>query len=106
MAARVGMDVVFDEDRMGRWLGSHATGVLAVLFAAPILVGGRLGVVGPLAAALAALVDLLECVLHLSQASPQLSVFRLEFGVFFSELLEFVHDQANVQTQLHNGKGA
>ena len=44
---------------------------------------------------LAALVDLLELVLHLRQTSPQLGILRLQLGVLrlkFQESLRSVHD--------------
>jgi hypothetical protein len=54
--------------------------------------------------ALAALVDLLEFVFHLGQASPQLGVFRLEFGDPFSKLLSVVHDDRIMRENQKPGK--
>src|SRR5437870_2999086 len=93
-----GMDIVFEERRVRRWLLAHGSGVLAMLLAAAV---SRRA--GPGRAfrrgTLAALVDLLELVLHLRQAAPQFGVLRLQFGVLrleFQESLLQVHNDRSL----------
>src|SRR4051812_32209706 len=75
-----GMDVVFEERRARRWLLPNVARVLAVLLAPAVRRRAGLGRAFR-RGTLAALVDLLELVLHLRQAAPQLGVLRLQFGV-------------------------
>ena len=77
--------------------------MFAVLFAAAVGARRFVTLAGGVRA-LAALVDLLEFVFHLGQASPQLGVFRLEFGDPFSKLLSVVHDDRIMRENQKQGK--
>jgi len=79
MRALLGADVVFDEDGAGRGLGPKASGVLA-MFLAPAVGARALRFVAATGCAFAALTDVLELVLDLSQPAAQVRVLRLQVG--------------------------
>jgi hypothetical protein len=90
MAALPGIDVVFDEDRTRRRVGSSNARVLPVLPAAAVR-GGWVLRLARAASALAALQDPLEFLLHLAQTASQVGVFRLQRGNAIQKLLLIIH---------------
>ena len=90
MATLLGMDIVFDEHRT-RWrVGPNNARMLPVLLAAAVGRGWALRFARA-ARALAALQDLLEFMLQLSQTAPQVGVFRLERDDASQKLLPINH---------------
>jgi hypothetical protein len=90
MGALGGMNVVFDEDGIGRWLGPKEARVLTVLGAAAVGSGGA-GFLARVAGAFTALVDLVELAFQLRQAAPEFSVLRLQLRDPIQKLLPIIH---------------
>src|SRR5262245_22126213 len=89
MAALLGLDVLFDEVRIRRPVGSNNARMSPVLLAAAVRRGCAL-LFARAARALAALPDLLEFVLHLAQTASQVGVFRLQRGDAIQKLLPII----------------
>jgi hypothetical protein len=77
MRTLLGMDVVFNERRTRRRVGPKGAWMLAVFLSATVR-ANLLGIVPAAARALAALLNFLKCVLHLTKPTPQLGVLGLD----------------------------
>jgi len=90
MGALLRVDIVFHELGVGWWFRPEGSGVLAMLLASVIRTG-TFGVVVAIARTFAALVDSLEFVFQLRQATTQFGILRLQLSNSFSKLLR-VHN--------------
>ena len=86
MGTLLRVDVVFHELGVGRRLRPERPGVLAMLLAA-VIDTRTFGVVVAVARTFAALVDSLEFVFQLRQATTQFGILRLQLSNSFSKLL-------------------
>jgi hypothetical protein len=102
MGTLLRVDVVFHELGVGRWLRSEEPGVLAMLLAA-VIDTGTFGVVVALARTLAALVDSLQFVFQLRQATTQFGILRLQLSNSLSKLL-LVHNDRSLPVSLETAK--
>jgi len=103
MRALLGMNIVLDEDGPWRWLGAKDAGMLAMLLAPPIL-GSSLSGRPLIGGALAALEKCLHLMFELRNPSPQLSVFRFEFGNPL--ITRVVHDPHSLPEMPISGKSS
>jgi hypothetical protein len=86
MGTLLRVDVVFHEIGVGRWFRPEGPGVFAMLLA-PVIRTGTFEVVVAVARTFAALVDSLEFVFQLRQATTQFGILRLQLSNSLSKLL-------------------